>query len=77
MPNQGHLRSEVSYAEFIGKHGRYEIYRDAQGAYRWRFVSNNGNIVGMSSESYIRSADAVRSIQILMSTTIETEIRMV
>lgn len=37
----------------------FEIYRDAQGNWRWRRVAGNGRIVGASSESYINRTDCV------------------
>lgn len=46
---------------------RYELYRDEQHQWRWRFVSANGNIMADSAEGYVRRIDAMRGIMVLMS----------
>lgn len=38
--------------------GRFETYRDAGGAWRWRLIAGNGAIVADSAESYTRRVDA-------------------
>ncbi|SDY47016.1 HVO_2922 family protein [Halobellus clavatus] len=40
----------------------FETYRDAAGAWRWRLVHRNGNILADSGEGYTRRRDARRAI---------------
>ena len=44
--------------DHVGGRDRWEIYKDARGEYRWRRTASNGEIIGASSESYIRKLDA-------------------
>lgn len=37
-----------------------EVYKDADGEYRWRRQSENGRIVSVSGEGYINKEHAVR-----------------
>lgn len=36
----------------------FEVYKDKRGEYRWRRTGPDGRIVGRSSESYAKRADA-------------------
>lgn len=45
--------------------GKYIIYRDNQRLWRWTFYSSNGNIIGVSSESYHNKNDCLRAIEIM------------
>ena len=38
---------------------KWEFYKDAQGLWRWRRTSPNGNIVGASTEGYVNKEDCV------------------
>ncbi|MFA1610610.1 HVO_2922 family protein [Halobellus rubicundus] len=40
----------------------FETYRDAAGAWRWRLVHRNGNVLADSGEGYTRRRDAKRAI---------------
>jgi uncharacterized protein YegP (UPF0339 family) len=40
----------------------FEIFRDAAGQWRWRFVHENGRILGDSGEGYSRRRDARRAV---------------
>jgi len=42
---------------------RYQlvIYRDRAGEFRWRFVAQNGKIIGDSGEGYTTRASAIRA----------------
>lgn len=41
----------------LGKNDKWEIYEDKKGEYRWRRTATNKEIVGASSESYVKKAD--------------------
>jgi uncharacterized protein YegP (UPF0339 family) len=41
-----------------GENDKFEVYKDKRGEYRWRRRATNGNIVGASSEGYVKKADA-------------------
>lgn len=41
---------------------KFEIYKDAQGDFRWRFQANNGRILAASGEGYNNRANCEHSI---------------
>jgi uncharacterized protein len=45
--------------------GRYVIYRDTNGQYRWRYVASNGKTIADSGEGYYNKSDCVRGIEIM------------
>ena len=42
---------------------KIEVYRDAGGQYRWRLVSDNGQTVASSGESFASKANAIRAAE--------------
>ena len=44
---------------------KYQIYKDADGLYRWRYEHRNGNIIADSGESYHNKADCQNGINIM------------
>jgi uncharacterized protein YegP (UPF0339 family) len=44
---------------------KYVIYKDDKKQYRWRYKSNNGDIIADSGESYINKSDCKRGIDIM------------
>lgn len=42
--------------------GRYVVYRDRQGDYRWRLVAGNGKVIATSGEGYRRRRDCANAI---------------
>ncbi len=44
---------------------RFEYFVDAQNGWRWRFISKNGRIIAVSSESYEDKESCLRSIEIV------------
>lgn len=44
---------------------QYLIYKDVKGEYRWRYRSNNGNIIADSAEGYVYKSDCERGIAIM------------
>jgi len=47
----------------LGGKDKWEVYEDKSGQYRWRRKAVNGEIVGASSESYVKKADAVANAE--------------
>lgn len=45
--------------------GKYVIYKDKDGYYRWRYVVSNSNVISDSGEGYVRKVDCERGIQIM------------
>ncbi len=45
--------------------GKYVIYKDHVGQYRWRYVSSNGNTIADSGEGYVNKSDCERGIAIM------------
>lgn len=41
---------------------KFEIFRDGDGNYRWRLLSNNGQICAVSDESFTTTAGAEKRI---------------
>ncbi len=44
---------------------RFELYRDAKGAWRWRLRARNGEIVAESGEGYVRREDCEHGIALV------------
>ena len=42
--------------------GKFQIFQDKSGEYRWRLTASNGNIVATGGEGYKTKADAQRGI---------------
>ena len=46
--------------------GRFKLYKDKSGEWRWRFVAKNGETIAESSESYVDRRDAVKAIKLVL-----------
>ena len=46
---------------------KFEIYKDEVGAYRWRLLASDGQVMATSRESYARSEDVHRAIVALQA----------
>ncbi|HEV2296853.1 MAG TPA: DUF1508 domain-containing protein [Tepidisphaeraceae bacterium] len=44
--------------------GKFQIFQDKSGEYRWRLRAANGQIVATSGEGYVAKADAAWGIEI-------------
>jgi uncharacterized protein len=44
---------------------KFEIYKDAQGDYHWRFQAHNGRILAASDEGYNNRANCEHAILLL------------
>ena len=47
------------------REAKIQYYRDRRGKWRWRFVAGNGEIVAVSSQGYVRKADAIAGLDLL------------
>lgn len=47
--------------------GRFDVYPDKAGGWRWRLVARNGRIIADSGEAYTRECDAWRAIERLLA----------
>ena len=43
----------------------FYVYRDAKKQWRWRFRASNGEIIAVSSESYVRREDCEHGIELI------------
>lgn len=43
----------------------YQLYKDANQQWRWRFVASNGRIIAVSSESYYNKSDCLNGIALM------------
>lgn len=48
---------------------RYEIYRDNQNKWRWRFVADNNKIIAVSSESYYNYDDCMTGMMLMTASS--------
>ncbi|MEM6624816.1 MAG: DUF1508 domain-containing protein [Pseudomonadota bacterium] len=46
-----------------GEKDTFEVYKDKRGEFRWRRKAPNGQIVGASSEGYVKKADAEKNMK--------------
>lgn len=46
---------------------RFELYRQADGDWRWRLRATNGNVVADSAEGYRRREDCERGVALVKS----------
>jgi uncharacterized protein YegP (UPF0339 family) len=44
---------------------RFELYKDPNGEFRWRFISSNGRVLADSGESYKNKADCQSGIDLV------------
>lgn len=44
---------------------KFELYKDASGEFRWRFISSNGRTIADSGESYKNKADCQSGIELI------------
>ncbi len=51
----------------MAEQAKFELYRDKEGKWRWRFVHRNGNILADSGEGYSRKTDARAGIESLQN----------
>ena len=56
---------------------RFEVYVDMQNGWRWRFISNSGRIIAVSSESYEDKASCLRAIEIVKKYAPDAPIKQV
>ena len=49
--------------------GKFQIFQDKSGEYRWRLKSANGQIVATSGEGYKQKADAQKGVAIVQQLT--------
>lgn len=47
----------------------YQIYRDANGQWRWRLVAANQRIIANSGEGYFNKADCIHAINLVAGST--------
>jgi uncharacterized protein YegP (UPF0339 family) len=54
------------------KYPCYWMYPDQQGLWRWTYYGDNGEEIGVSSESYHNKADCRRGVDIMRSSNNST-----
>jgi hypothetical protein len=52
----------------------FELYEDQEGAYRWRLVHDNGNIIADSGEGYATKQKARQGIESVRTNAGDAEI---
>lgn len=52
----------------------YQLYKDIDGEWRWRFVASNGAIIGVSSEGYVNKGDCKTSINLIKIESPEAQV---
>lgn len=46
---------------------KFQIYKDSAGQWRWRLRAANGEIIAISSESYVQKADCQHGVKLVKS----------
>ncbi|HYO10433.1 MAG TPA: DUF1508 domain-containing protein [Tepidisphaeraceae bacterium] len=49
--------------------GKFQIFQDKSGEYRWRLRAANGQIIATSGEGYRAKSDALRGIEAVKTQT--------
>jgi uncharacterized protein YegP (UPF0339 family) len=44
---------------------KFQIYKAANGEFRWRFRADNGEIIAIASEGYSRKADCAHAVDLI------------
>lgn len=58
------IRRYVAPADYLRPEpAAFEVYRDRAGAFRWRLVHENGNVLADSGQGYSRRHDAARAVE--------------
>lgn len=55
--------------------GKYELYQDKGGNYRWRLRHQNGNVIADSGEGYSSKAAAINGIESVKNNVAEADIK--
>ncbi|CAL8975880.1 MAG: YegP family protein [Actinobacteria bacterium] len=54
--------------------GKFEVYADAKGEYRWRLKASNGQTIATGGEGYASKANAKAGIESVRKNAPEAEI---
>jgi uncharacterized protein YegP (UPF0339 family) len=44
---------------------KFQIYKSSNGEFRWRFRADNGNIIAIASEGYVKKSDCAHAIDLV------------
>ena len=44
---------------------KFDLYRDIAGDYRWRFRTDDGRVIAVSSQAYLHPADCKSDVELL------------
>ena len=44
---------------------KFQIYKSTNGEFRWRFRADNGNIIAIASEGYVKKSDCSHAIDLV------------
>jgi len=53
----------------------FEMYKDAQGEYRWRFRADNGKVIADGAEGYKAKADCEHGVELVRQKAAGAEVR--
>lgn len=62
----GTVGPSVGAAAPVESFGRFELFEDRAGEWRWRLVHRNGNVVATSGEGYTRKHNALKGLRSVM-----------
>lgn len=54
--------------------GKFEVYEDSRGEYRWRLKARNGEILAVAEEGFSTKDSCLRSIETLRKNVVTAEI---
>ncbi|MEM9170296.1 MAG: DUF1508 domain-containing protein [Pseudomonadota bacterium] len=61
----GGARSAKAQSSGARRTGRFEVYRDCSGGWRWRYISSNGRIIAESSEPYVNRKECEDGLRLV------------
>ena len=51
---------------------KFELYKDANGEFRWRLKASNGQNIANGGEGYVNKQDAINAVNLVMDTNRQT-----
>ncbi len=56
--------------------GKFEVYKDKKGEWRWRLVASNGNNIASSGEGYERKQGCLDAIESVRKNAAEGDVKI-
>ena len=73
----GALRPAAAQQEKAQRHGKFEVYPDNAGQFRWRLKSSNGQVIATGGQGYKDKRDCRSAVESVKRTAAEAPIEEV